>query len=192
MRTGTTLRIGVAVTVSGSPLRSSTIVTFWSTRGRIRVLMSRVSSIDGRRWTPPDRRAGCRPRAPACRAGSCRWSRPRLGHRDDALRHRRDDRAGLGGGHPVDGDEDGQQDSADEQVHGRAAEHDDDLLGHRQLVEDPVLVAGTDLFQARRAGLVDGAWLNRPVLDTRTVPGSSPLRGGNMPIIRCTHPAGSP
>ena len=37
----------------------------------------------------------------------------------------------------------------------RAAEHDDDLLGHREPVEHAVLVAGAHLLQARGARLVD-------------------------------------
>ena len=78
-----------------------------------------------------------------------------LGHRDHALRHRRHDGAGLCRGHPVHGDEEGEQHDADEEVHRRAAEHDGDLLRHREPVEDAVLVARAHLLQARGAGLVD-------------------------------------
>ena len=54
----------------------------------------------------------------------------------------------------VQGDEPGEQHDGDEEVHHRAAHHDDDLLGHRELVEDAVLVAGLDLLEAELAGLV--------------------------------------
>ena len=97
---------------------------------------------------------------PAAQRGRLRLVRagrrvPGPGHRDHALRHRRDDGTGLRGGDPVHGDEEGEQHDADEEVHRRAAQHDGDLLGHREAVEHPVLVAGAHLLQARCAGLVD-------------------------------------
>ena len=154
--TGTTLRIGVTVTVSCLPSRSRTTGTGWSTRGRMRSPTS-LGVVDGLAGDRHDAVARLHA-GQQCRGLGLVGARRRvagLGDRHDALRHRGDDGAGLRGGDAVDRDEDGEQHDADEQVHHRAAEHDDDLLGHREAVEHAVLVAGAHLFQAGGARLVD-------------------------------------
>ena len=92
--------------------------------------------------------------------------------------------AGLDRLDAVERDEAGEQDDRDEEVHQRAAEHDDDLLRHGQLVEDAVLVARLDLLQASLARLVDQLAEPAGAGDPQRRPRRSPGRGGNMPIIR--------
>ncbi len=75
------------------------------------------------------------------------------------------DIAGNAGGHRVDsggqrGDSEhdqrhGVEQRRQEQVHGRTAEHDDELLVHRQLVEGSVLLARPDLLDGRAPGVLD-------------------------------------
>ena len=58
------------------------------------------------------------------------------------------------------------------------------FLGTESLVEDAALVARLDSSSLAWRAPRPASLENRPVLDTRSVSGSSPGRGGNMPIIR--------
>src|SRR5450631_3486225 len=73
-------------------------------------------------------------------------------HGLDALRDAADPAGDLGDA--VEHEDSAQQDCGDDQVHGRTAQHDHQLLGRRELVEHPVLVAGPDLLHGVLAGLV--------------------------------------
>ena len=77
-----------------------------------------------------------------------------LAGRHDALVDGGHDRPVLGRLDAVDRHQSRQQDHGDDQVHHRAAQHHHDPLGHRQPVEDALLVPRLDLLEAELASLV--------------------------------------
>ncbi|MBG9885070.1 hypothetical protein ABE10_00410, partial [Bacillus toyonensis] len=72
---------------------------------------------------------------------------------EDALRHRRDRGRPLL--HADAAEQDREDHDREQQVHERAAEHDDDPLPHRQPIEDPLLTIRVDRVVVRRARVLD-------------------------------------
>ena len=93
---------------------------------------------------------------------------------------------GHGGGGGRDADADEQQDEEEDrqdQVHGRAADHDDDLLRRAQAVEHAVLVAGPDLLPRCGPGLLD-----QHLETTRGAAPGGPFRGSLRRREHADHP----